>query len=58
LDAVLTAALEAAVGRACQRASDVICTAKLATAVHMRQAAERALAPQYCASQPVEGGRV
>ena len=45
LDAALTAALEAAAGRASRRARQVIMAARLATAVHMRRAAEAGPAP-------------
>jgi hypothetical protein len=44
LDAVLVAALEAAAARAGQRAHEVIMAARLATAMHMRRAAEHASA--------------
>ena len=49
LDAVLAAALEAAAARAGQRAHEVIMAARLATAMHMRRAAEHASA-RYAAT--------
>lgn len=42
LDAALAAALEAAADRVGQRAEAVIMTARLATAMHMKRAAEHA----------------
>jgi len=46
LEAALTAALEAAAEQASRRAKGIIMTARLASAVRMRQAAESGLAPQ------------
>ena len=45
LEAALTAALEAAAGRASRQAQSIIQAARLATAVHMRRAAESVTAP-------------
>jgi len=44
--AAVTAALEAAATRVSQRAMHVLVTARLATAIHMRQAAESSVACQ------------
>ena len=44
LDAALTAALEAAASRVGERVKDVILTARLTTAVHLRRSAELAAA--------------
>lgn len=44
LDAAVTAALEAAVGRINERVKGVLLTARLATAVHLRRSAEPAAA--------------
>jgi hypothetical protein len=44
LDAALTAALEAAAGRVSERVKQVLLTARLTTAVHMRRSAELAAA--------------
>jgi len=52
LDAALTAALEAAAGRASRRARQIIMAARLATAVHMRRAAEAGPAPESRANEP------
>ena len=45
VNAVFAAALEAAASRASRRVTEVIMAARLATALHMRHAAEHAMAP-------------
>ena len=57
VEAVLSAALEAAANRASQRATDVILSARLALAVHMRQAAEHALAHEGRTGAPIDPNR-
>lgn len=56
LDAALAAALEAAAERVSQRVAAAVMSARLATAVHMRRAAESAAAQVETAGLPGTSG--
>jgi len=58
LDAVLAAAMDAAVRRATRQAEQVVMTARLATAVHMGRAAEHATAERFSAGQNLKAASV